>query len=493
MLTPAHRLPTPPSALLGLAAAAGAAVIGGGAIAMGGKWPLFVAAAAAIAVLLFLPLASGRAFAPTYLAVEAPVLLLLVSTLVLRDRNATALSDNPLDAAAAYRVACVAAALMLSLIALLRPVAATGVARWPLAFKLFVLYVVVAFLGASLSVDPALTVYRGAELLAGIAAIAATWRTGGIDAMLRIERLLYAFVVVLVATVWIGVALVPGQAVLPSHPLPFTVVGVYPHMAANGVGELGAVLFLWTLGRTIGAGRRLLAGWPLFFMALGLVTLVAAQYRTGYVGVALTLLVLAVARARMTLVLLALAATIVIGWFSLPTVLNSVQPYALRGDTAAQAEELSGRLYFWSHAIPIWEKSPVLGRGLATATRFEVLSPLGFGDTSTIHGTWIEALVGTGVVGVGLLAAFLLALWRYALPDLVRPDGRVWPALLLAFATVRSLTGSTFEIFGFTTLLLLTLAFTLTVRSTSSAETREPDAASPLAAGRPRRRRSLPA
>jgi O-antigen ligase len=280
--------------------------------------------------------------------------------------------------------------------------------------------------------------------------------------------------------------------VLRSHALPFAVVGVYPHMGANGVGELGAVLFLWTLGRTIAARRRVL-GWPLFFMVVGLATLVAAQYRTGYVGLAFTLLVLAVARARVPLVLAALAATIVVGWFSLPTILDRVQPYALRGDTTAQAEELSGRLYFWSHALPIWEKSPVLGRGLATATRFEVLSPLGFGGTSTIHGTWIEALVGTGVVGVALLGAFLLLLWRYAVPDLVRPDGRVWPALLIAFATVRSLTGSTFEIFGFTTLLLLALSFTLQAQPVPAAGAAEDEPSERSVAPWARRPQRLPA
>jgi hypothetical protein len=68
--------------------------------------------------------------------------------------------------------------------------------------------------------------------------------------------------------------------------------------------------------------------------------------------------------------------------------------------------------------------------------------------TSTIHGTWIEALVGTGIIGSVLLAlAYLTALGRAA-----TTRWRVGLVLLLLIG-VRSLTGETIELFGFTSLL----------------------------------------
>jgi hypothetical protein len=452
-------------ALVVLAIVAGA----GSAIATGGPGPFLLAAVAALSIVLLLPLATSRPFAATYLTVEAPIILLLLSTLVIRERDSTALANNPLDPAAGYRVACVTAALVLAFIALMSPTRAGSARPYPFGFKVFLVYVGVVFLGASSSVDPNLTTYRAFEVLAGVAAIAGAWRTGGVDAIRRIEQLFYWFFVVLIVTVWIGVALAPNKAVLPAHPFPFEIVGLYPHNSSNGVGEMGAFVLLWTLGRLVSPWNTMRTRTSIFLIAVGAVTLVAAQYRSGYIGVAVALVVLAIARGRKVLALIALPAAIVIGFFSFSTIVNQVQPYVLRGDSPEKAKQLSGRVYFWSKAIPVWRESPVLGRGLATATRFEVLEPLGLGKTSSIHGTWIEALVGTGVVGVTLLAVFLLSLWRHALFDLASPDGRVWPALLLTFITVKSITGSTFEVLGLTMLLLLCLVFTLPRRASSAA------------------------
>jgi hypothetical protein len=452
----------------GVAAALAAllvALLGGAAVARGGeKGMLLVGAGAALVILLVTPLVTMPRIARTYLAIEAPVILLLLSTLVFRVRDTTALAQNPLDAAAAYRVLCVTAALILAWIALLQPTRAQR-ARIPFEFKLYVVYVGVVFLGAVVSVDPQLTAYRGFELLTGIAAIAGVWHTAGPEAIERIERLLYRFVVTLVVLVWIGVALYPGRATIPSHPIPIAIQGVYPNVASNGVGDLGAILLLWTLGRLVSRRSDINRRVGYFLVAVGAVTLVAAQYRTGYVGLVVTLFVLALARGRLALAVVALVGAIVVGWFSFHAVVHDIQPYALRGESTDQAKTLSGRLTYWRAAIPVWRESPAIGRGLGTASRFQVLAPLGQGTTSTVHGTWIEVLVGTGVVGVVLLAVFLLRLWWLALWDLLSRWGRVWPSLVVTFVIVHSLTGSTFELFGYYTLLLLALAFSLTTGS----------------------------
>jgi O-antigen ligase len=104
--------------------------------------------------------------------------------------------------------------------------------------------------------------------------------------------------------------------------------------------------------------------------------------------------------------------------------------------------------------MDVADRSPITGIGLSSGVRFEVLQARFNGTTSTIHSTWVEAYVGTGLLGVGLLisAAVLAGLstlrrWAY--------DGNTLPALLLTLMMVKSITASTFEIGGQLFLLFL--------------------------------------
>jgi O-antigen ligase len=454
------------AALIALAAAL-VAVAAGAAVAAGGTVSFATFALAAGLAIVAPILVLGEDTRPGFLSVELPVALLLLSTLVFRQRDVAQLADNPLDAAALFRVACVGAAIALALPMVLRTPSAHAL-RAPTAVRLYVMYVVVVFVGALFSVNPGLTTYRGIELLAGVVVIVGAMRTAGVDALVRLEQLLYGFVLLLVASVWVGVLAFPAEAVIRDlEPIPFQIQGVYPAISSNGVGELGAILLLWSLGRRLYAGSASrLDGW---MVALGAVTLVAAQYRTGYVAVAAAIALLLVARWRGALAVLAVACTVVVGGWGFSTLVDEGAPAVLRGQTPERAAELSGRLYFWDQAIPVWLESPLFGKGLGTATRFEVLEPLGFSSTSTIHGTWIEALVGAGVAGTALLAAFLVLLWRRALPSLAREGAFVAPVLLLTLITVRTATGPTFELFGFTALLMLVLAYRLSPQYATGA------------------------
>ena len=448
------------NAPLVFAAGALASVVGAGLV-VAGQGLLAIAVASLPVALFVVPrLARPVALPVGYFAIEVPFLLLLLSTLVFRIRDAEALAENPLDSAAQVRLACVGGAALLGWLALLRTPLVQERVPMPTAVFLFGAYVAVVFLGAPLSVNLPLTAYRAVELAVGLLVVAAAVRFAGADALRRLERALYGFVVLLIGSAWLGVLLFPGDAILRDvEPIPFQLQGVYPAIAANGVGELGAVLLLWSLGLRI-AGRS--GGWPnLALIGLGAVTLLAGQYRTGYIAVALALALVLVTRRRKVLALLAVAGVLAVAVWSASTLTGAAEPYVLRGDTREEAAELSGRTEYWDHAVPVWRESPLIGNGLLTGTRFEVLAPLGATMTSTIHNTWIEALVGTGVVGLALLVAALALLWRAALRDLLSPRGLVYPSLLLAFVTVRSFTGSTFEVFGLTSLLLLVLAFVL--------------------------------
>lgn len=439
----------------GLASAA----LFGMAVAQGGtRGALALTLAGTLAIVPLLRAFLFRHIRYGLLTVEIPLLLLLLSNLVLRIRSAEDLAYNPLDPAAQFRVALMLVALGLGAIALISPGRSETRIITPL-FALYIAYVVVVFLGAPLSVKPLLTIFRGIELVAAVVVIAGARRSIGAEATVRIEAILYWFGVTMLASVWIGLALFPEEArnVFSNTYVPwkFQISGALPSMSSNTVGALSVLMVMWSLARVdVGRSRRSIGR---AIAAGGVLTLVAAQYRTGYVALLLALGVWVLVRKRWALASAIAAVTLGIALF-VPSLVTQAEPYVLRGQTTEQAQQLSSRLSWWSAAIPVWQQSPLIGRGLLTATRFEVLEPLGETTTSTIHSTWVEALTGTGIVGLGLLAALSLSLLRRAAREVRIPGGSTVPLLLLVVLLTRSLTGNTFESFGYFALVILWLA-----------------------------------
>jgi O-antigen ligase len=411
----------------------------------------------------------GARVRPGFIAVEVPVFLLLLSTLVFRGRSADELAYNPLDAAAQYRVLCVALAGLLGVLALIsRPYSAPSNGRLTsLPIRLYCFYVFVVFLGAPLSINLPLTAYRGVELLTALIVMVGARRSVGDEAADRIEALLYWFTIALLLSVWIGYVVAPDLAV--GHftntevPIGWQIQGVVPSISANGVGTLGVLVTFWSLGRlrNLPPGANLQRWLAYALAALGFASLIFAQYRTGYVAFVIGLLVyLLVGRkwALATLVVMVVFGAIAMGGPS--SLVKDVEPFALRGQTAEQASELSSRVEYWTAAIPVWQRSPLIGGGLLTATRFEVLAPLGDAYTAGIHSTWVEALVGTGLIGLTLLSLSFLVTCKRALVTAGR-SGNLVPVLLLAVLGVRTITGNTFEAFNYGAIVYLWLALSL--------------------------------
>jgi O-antigen ligase len=435
--------------------------IAGVAAAIPGPWKFVMAGS--IFVLLFVTLVPAAPARMTSrrvnLAVEVPVLAVLVSGLVFRVRANEQITENPLDTAGLFRVAFLGLALLLAAVAFMNGRHAAIPSR---PIRLYTLYAVTALVGAASSAVPLKTLFHVGELFIILFVFVAAVRSAGPEAPPRIEATIYWFQVALMASVWLGVILFPGQALLPvESPIPWQLVGVIPAVASNGVGTLGAVLAVWSLSRFFSPhAERASPRLSLAIAAAAFVTLVAAQYRTGYIAFVVGVVILLALRRRAILVALVLAAGIglvVLG----QSFAQEAQPVLLRGESPTEASRLSGRLDFWTHAIPVWQESPLFGRGLLTATRFEVLGAIGRDETSTIHSTWVEALVGTGVVGVALLAASYLVVLRRAFRSAVAPTGRVVPLVVLIVIAIRSVTGTTFEASGRSLLTLLVFALVL--------------------------------
>jgi O-antigen ligase len=449
------------------------AVAVGASIAMGGmRAAAGIAFVVVVAFVSLVPMQWVRRLPEWgWLSVEIPVFLMVLGTLVLRVRETSALADNPLDSAGMFRVGCVGAAGLLGGIAVLsstHPNVRPRAYLTSLPFRLYVIYVIVVFIGVTLSDQPFITAFRAIELMAVVVVLAGACQKAGVDAVKRIQGVLYWFTVGMIASAWVGVLVAPSYAVHRvsvrfndiSTPLPWQIAGVFPTISANLLGALGVLLAFWSIGRLLSDDDPIRPFIAKALAALGIITLIAAQYRTGYVAALGATAVLLFMRKRIgiaaflgTVAIVALLAGL------LPT--DRVQDFVLRGQDAenTSAITLSGRLVWWRAALDVWRESPILGSGLLTATRFEVFTSLGRETGSSIHGTWVEALVGTGIVGTLMLFSFAVACWNRALRLSLSDMNKVLPALILTVLTVRSLTGSSFEIFSL--LGMVALSFSL--------------------------------
>ncbi len=388
--------------------------------------------------------------------------LAFASTLVFRQRTATELADDPLDLAGQFRVITLVGAFVLACVSMLsRRFTLRGV---PTAGWLVVAYVAVVPLGVVEAVSKSLVMFKWVELVTFVIVWLALTRAFPNDTRVPLRHFLIA-TGVLVASLGASIVLFPNETLTTADSvLPVQLRGALAQLSANDVGTIGLVLVAFGLGR-----RRINAG----LVALGVALLLAAQYRTGYVAllalVVVTLVLRRHAAARVVLVALAVL---------LPLAVQSsvVEDVWLRDEaSAASLSSLSGRTVWWAEAVDAAERAPLTGIGLSSGVRFEVLQARFNGATSTIHSTWVEAYVGTGLLGVGLLAvAALLGVfaawrrWSY--------DGNMLPALLMTLLLVKSITGSTFEIGG-----QLFLLFLLTL---AAADDRPPRP-EPSAGGRP--------
>lgn len=343
--------------------------------------------------------------------------LVFLSGLVFRVRDIDSIYANPWDLWAVFRGGLMAAVLLLLLGQLL-----VRNYNWlPSLFRgttgLLAAYSLISILSAAWSAYPTWTLYRSFEYFVDIWLAAAT-----IASVRRREDLKAIFdwawilLLLLVGSVWAGLAIAPAQAIMPGvGVLGPQIRGVLPVVASNGVGELGALLAVMAL-------TRLLFPSPfkrtyLCLLVAGAGTLLLSQSRSPLMGFLLALpLVLFSARRIGTGLLLVLLLPAVLSVTSIGDILWRL---FVRGQSPELFSSLSGRLDWWRYSLPFFLQRPLWGYGAYAGGRFIVLAALDVTLSSSIHNTWLEVLLGTGLLGLlPLLAAFC---WAWLLLAVPRP------------------------------------------------------------------------
>lgn len=430
------------------AAAAGIAMVEGGYV-------LAAACCAAPLLVLAAPRATSSFVRAISFGGSASVgtawILMIVSTFVWRVRTTDALVSNPLDKAAMVRVALVALAGVLVVVHLLRHQLR---APLPVAVVLLMPYVGCAVISAVGSPLPLFGLDRAVELSVGLGAIIAVATADRAEWRKALDLMLAAFGGICLLA-WLEAIATPtrGWEVVNgvvSHAL----IGYFPAFSSNSLGAYGAVLAIWAIAQVDSPHHR---PWVVRLAAFGgLLTLLATQYRTGIVAFLLALTYVAWQRRRGLLAFVVLGGALLVtasgDWSAIRT---RTQVAFARGNSDA-VSTLDSRSIYWHAAEPYIKARPAFGWGLNVGTR-KVLSTLGLQETSTIHSTWFEALLGTGFVGTIFLAGAYLALLAAALS---RERDRDKAAIvgIVIILLVRSLTGTTVELFDVLMLLFGALA-----------------------------------
>ena len=110
------------------------------------------------------------------------------------------------------------------------------------------------------------------------------------------------------------------------------------------------------------------------------------------------------------------------------------EEFLRRGQNTQLLESLSGRVDWWEFGWHEFLKQPWSGLGAYTA-RFEVLDKLGAFEASTVHNTYLEALLNVGILGVIPVIAALVGIW-YQITRALRRDGHNSPERQLALEAV---------------------------------------------------------
>jgi len=306
------------------------------------------------------------------------------------------------------------------------------------------LFPIAGMISTGWSVYPAWTLYKSIELFIDIAVLAAIVAeissAAGLKSLFDWTWLLWT---VVQCSVWAGAAIAPRLAFLRTPgAMRLSLNGVMPAISSNGVGHIAAILAVVALSRLLDRARtQPLPYWLL--LAASLATLILSQTRSALLGFAVgAMLVMLLSRRAGVFFATAVAGVIVLLGTSAA---SAVVEYVKRGQDAHLLQSLSGRTDWWSFAWQRFLERPFTGYGAFAGGRFAALAQMGDQLTSSVHNTYLEAILGLGIFGVIPVLTCLTMTWSRLLASFSRLANAVVERSLameavgvLAVLTVRS-------------------------------------------------------
>ncbi len=377
-------------------------------------------------------------------------LLMFISALVFRVRDEHDIHEAALDGWALFRIGLDAIVGLVLVQRLL-----TGKTHWTRSLfsgliGIMAVYPLICLVSTSWSVVPGFTLFRSVEYLLDLSLLAAVVMT--LDSVEQYEKFAnwtWILLALLVLSAWAGAIVDPSDGLMEGYsygPLRVRLEGVCPTLDANSIGEYCAILAGISLCRILDdPDGKYDRKWYRLLFASALITLIFTQTRAA-VGAFLCSFVLLFIYLRKYLLGAAIAVTSAFAGVILMVFThfgNTVGTFLLRGQTATEAEGMSGRLAMWQFA---WEKiseRPLIGYGGYAGGRFVVLPGLGILGKSDVLSTPIESFLDIGIWGPLVLVVVLAGIWWSLFrssrsPLLTQPEKHLSVEILMA-ATIVSI------------------------------------------------------
>jgi O-antigen ligase len=345
-------------------------------------------------------------------------LLLFLSGLVFRLRDEYDIHQSPLDGWALYRIGLDA---VIGLVLVQRLL--SGKTSWVRSLfsgliGIMAVYPLICLVSTSWSVVPEFTLFRSVEYMLDLSLLAAIVVTlDSTDEYERFANWTWTLLALLVLSAWIGAMVDPGDGLMEGYaygPLRVRLEGVCPVLDANSIGEYCAILAGVSLCRILDDhGRKYDRRWYQLLFVSALITLIFTQTRAA-VGAFLCSFVLLFIYLRKYLLGAAIGITVSFAGVILLFFThfgNTVWTFLLRGQTATEAEGMSGRLELWQFAFQRISERPLIGYGGYAGGRFVVLPGLGILGSSDVLSTPIESFLDIGIWGPLVLVIVMVGIW----------------------------------------------------------------------------------
>ncbi len=327
------------------------------------------------------------------------------------------------------------------------------------AYKIFFLYILIAFLSFIYSPDKDQTIWKSYELLVllmGSAFLYFSFVRKKRDPEPLMMGLMYAVFALCVLALMGGI-LAPGAAWKNHSELR----GVVPMINSNQLGQLGGILAAYGLISVMGGKRNKLGSWVA--LVVGISALLGAFARTSLIGFAIFVIaILIYHRGIWTGGLISLL-------LILPTLMirEVIFSHFLQGQSEESFRSLSGRTLVWEKALNVWRDNPIFGTGYYSGHKHleDELGRL----YATLDSTYVETLVDLGLVGLIVLVSFMISVIFLYIKTYGRLKGKVSHGFIMAgvflwFIIIRSFTASTYQVLHYNLLFLLIVVSYISIK-----------------------------